>query len=144
MALTASYTAACIMAKLRVGWMVAGCAPGVRTMTRSVLFHCTTWLTGVVACAIAGAKCPADSAATIVPASNRVFISALHDSERFEPVDPAGTIRQPKRDHRSMSAGSDAASTLAKTVTASSLFSNFSDPEFDIGECPVQGHREPR
>ena len=39
MALTASYIAACMIAKLRVGWMVAGCAPGVRTITRSVRFH---------------------------------------------------------------------------------------------------------
>ena len=29
--------------------MVAGCAPGVRTIARSVRFHCTTWLTGFVA-----------------------------------------------------------------------------------------------
>src|SRR4029077_6999350 len=37
--------AACMIAKLRVGWMVAGCAPGVRTITRSALFHCKTGLT---------------------------------------------------------------------------------------------------
>jgi len=30
------------MAKLRVGWTLAGCAPGVRTIVRSVLFHCIT------------------------------------------------------------------------------------------------------
>src|SRR6267154_4839108 len=34
------------MAKLRVGWIVAGWAFGVRTITRRVLFHCTTGLTG--------------------------------------------------------------------------------------------------
>src|SRR5205823_6532671 len=79
MALTESYIAACMMAKLRVGWMVAGCAPGVRTTTRSVLFHCTTWLTGFVAWAIAGARLAAASTATVVPASNRVFISVLRD-----------------------------------------------------------------
>src|SRR4029077_3780079 len=44
MAFTASYMAACITAKLRVGWTVAGCAPGVRTIVRSVLFHCMTGL----------------------------------------------------------------------------------------------------
>src|SRR5882757_11271001 len=42
MAFTASYIAACTMAKLRVGWTLAGCAPGVRTIVRSVLFHCIT------------------------------------------------------------------------------------------------------
>src|SRR5580704_1068074 len=79
MALTASYIAPCIIAKLRVGWMVAGCAPGVRTITRSVLFHCATWLTGFVACPIAGARFAAASKATVVPTSNRVFISVLRD-----------------------------------------------------------------
>src|SRR6267154_4557329 len=34
------------MAKLRVGWIVAGWAFGVRTITRRVSFHCTTGLTG--------------------------------------------------------------------------------------------------
>ena len=79
MALTASYIAPSIIAKLRVGWMVAGCAPGKRTITRSVLFHCATWLIGFVACAIAGARFAAVSKATVVPASNRVFISVLRD-----------------------------------------------------------------
>ena len=64
----------CMMAKLRVGWTVAGCAPGVRTITRSVRFHCTTWLTGFVAWAIAGARLAAASAATVAPANKRVFI----------------------------------------------------------------------
>src|SRR6266446_3180368 len=77
MALTASYIAACMMAKLRVAWMVAGCAPGVRTMTKSILFHCTTWLTGCVAWAIAGARFAAVSAATVAPANNNLFISDL-------------------------------------------------------------------
>src|SRR5258707_5860203 len=31
-----------MIAKLRVGCTVAGCAPGVRTIVRSVLFHCIT------------------------------------------------------------------------------------------------------
>src|SRR5205814_7488146 len=31
-------------AKLRVVWMAAGCAPGVRTIARSILFHCRTGL----------------------------------------------------------------------------------------------------
>src|SRR5438552_5025305 len=79
MALTASYIAPCMMAKLWVGWMVGGCAPGVRTMTRSVLFHCTTWLTGFVTWAIAGTRFAAASTAIVVPASNRVFISLLRD-----------------------------------------------------------------
>src|SRR5579871_1231552 len=37
--------AACIMAKLRVGWIVAGCTPAVRTIERSNLFHSTTGFT---------------------------------------------------------------------------------------------------
>src|SRR5580700_4262881 len=40
-----------------------------------------------------------------------------------------------------MSGGRCAASTLTKTVTASSLFANFGAPELDIGECRTQGHR---
>jgi hypothetical protein len=47
-------------------------------MARSVLFHCTTWLTGFVACADEGARLAAASKATVVPAINRVFISVLH------------------------------------------------------------------
>src|SRR5215469_7718594 len=66
-----------MMAKLRVGWMVAGCAPGVRTITRSALFHCTTWLTGFVAWAIAGARLTVASTAAVVPASNMGFMSDL-------------------------------------------------------------------
>src|ERR1700730_14894893 len=77
MELTASYIAACMIAKLRVGWIVAGCAPGVRTITKSVRFHCTTWLTGFVVSAITGQRLAAASAAIIVPASNRVFILDL-------------------------------------------------------------------
>src|SRR5258708_20762415 len=38
-----------MIAKLRVGCTVAGCAPGVRTITRRVLFHCTTGLTASAA-----------------------------------------------------------------------------------------------
>src|ERR1700720_99416 len=38
-----------MIAKLRVGCTVAGCAPGVRTITRRVLFHCTTGLTAPAA-----------------------------------------------------------------------------------------------
>src|SRR5438876_613156 len=34
------------MAKLRVEWIVAGWAPGVRTILRSILFHSMTGLTG--------------------------------------------------------------------------------------------------
>src|SRR6202035_2969978 len=37
-----------MIAKLRVGWTVADCAPGVRTIIRSVLFH---WITGFRVCA---------------------------------------------------------------------------------------------
>src|SRR5215831_19091010 len=90
MALTASYIAACMMAKLRVGWTVAGWAPGVRTTTRSVLFHCSTWLTGLVASAIAGAGFAAIKTATAVAASNSVFISDLirvHDEPFAGPND---------------------------------------------------------
>ena len=81
--------------KLRVGWMVAGCAPE-RTMTRSVLFHCTTWLTGFVPCAVAGARLAAASKATAVPAINRVFISVLHHADfglSLSRSDPAAAIR---------------------------------------------------
>src|SRR5258706_4432853 len=42
MAFTASYIEACTMAKLRVGWTLDGCAAGMRTIVRSVLFHCIT------------------------------------------------------------------------------------------------------
>src|SRR5437899_13088274 len=96
MALTASYIAPCIIAKLRVGWMVAGCAPAVRTMTRSVLFHCTTWLSGCVACAITGERFAAASKATVVPAINRVFISVLRDVDLLSSSwpDQAAAIRQ--------------------------------------------------
>src|SRR6516164_2411137 len=66
-----------MMAKLRVGWMVAGCAPGVRTITRSVLFHSTTWLAGFVAWAIAGPRFAAASTAAVVLASNMGFMSDL-------------------------------------------------------------------
>ena len=33
------------MAKLRVGWIVGGCAPGVRTIDKRFLFHWTTGFT---------------------------------------------------------------------------------------------------
>jgi hypothetical protein len=36
------------MAKLRVEWMAAGCAPGVLRITRRLLFHSTTGLTEAV------------------------------------------------------------------------------------------------
>jgi hypothetical protein len=39
---TASYSAAWRIAKLRVGWTVAGCAPGVPRMVIRVLFQSTT------------------------------------------------------------------------------------------------------
>src|SRR5713101_4935630 len=39
---TASYIATCRMAKLRVGWIVVGCAPGVLTILTSSLFQSTT------------------------------------------------------------------------------------------------------
>ena len=39
---TASYIATCRMAKLRVGWMVPGWAPGVLTIFTSSLFQSTT------------------------------------------------------------------------------------------------------
>src|SRR4029077_108387 len=86
MALTASYIAACMMAKLRVGWTVAGCAPWVRTIIRSCLFHCTTWLTGLVASAIAGAGFAAIKTATAVTASNMAFISDLIRVDAKNPV----------------------------------------------------------
>src|SRR6516164_4591939 len=66
-----------MMAKLWVGWTFVGCALGVRTITRSVLFHCTTWLTGFVVWAIAGARLAAASTAAVVPASNTGFMLDL-------------------------------------------------------------------
>src|ERR1700752_1154745 len=42
---TASNIAACRIAKLRVEWIVAGCAPGVRTIVSNVRFHSITALT---------------------------------------------------------------------------------------------------
>jgi len=41
-AFTASYIARCTIAMLRVGWTVAGCAPGVWRICSSVPFH---WMT---------------------------------------------------------------------------------------------------
>src|SRR5579862_9777529 len=38
-----------MIAKLRVARMVAGCAPGMRTIVRSILFHWTTMLIACVA-----------------------------------------------------------------------------------------------
>src|SRR5580693_7902017 len=49
----------------------------VRTITRSVLFHWTTWLTGFVTWAIAGARVAAASTATAVAARNMSLISDL-------------------------------------------------------------------
>ena len=41
-------------------------------------------------CAIEGERLTAASKARVEPASNRLFMSVLHDTEReFEPVDPA-------------------------------------------------------
>src|SRR3984893_2860301 len=125
-AFTASYIAPCIIAKLRVGWMVAGCAPGVRTMTRSILFHCTTWLTGFVAWAIAGARFAAASKATVVPAINRVFISVLRDV--YVSVSSSRSIQLRR-------------SSLTKTDTASALF-EFQRARVNIGECRAQWHRD--
>src|SRR5260370_41593317 len=73
MALTASYIAACMIAKLRVGWMVAGCAPGVRTITRSIRFHCKTGLTG----------CGAESPGVWRPASNEAPFDPMACAERL-------------------------------------------------------------
>ena len=41
-ALTASYTASCVIAKVRVGWMVAGWAPGTRSSCKRAWFHLIT------------------------------------------------------------------------------------------------------
>src|SRR5438132_783671 len=139
MALTASYIAACMMAKLRVGWMVAGCAPAVRTITRSALFHCTTWFTGFVAGAIAGARFAAASKAAVVPAISRVFISVLRDIDlsmgssrsTWPATDPVI-----KGDRRSMSAGSRRHAD--KTVTVSDLF-EFSRTRVRYRQLPARG-----
>src|SRR5258708_3312915 len=37
--------AVCRMARLRVGWMLAGCTPGVRKSVNTIRFHWTTVLT---------------------------------------------------------------------------------------------------
>ena len=66
-------------------------------MTRSVLFHCTTWLTGFVACAIADEKFAPASKATVMLASNRVSISEVRDvdvSVSASRSTPAATIRR--------------------------------------------------
>src|SRR4029077_7595380 len=62
-----------MIAKLRVGWMVAGCAPGVRTITRSIRFHCTTGLTG----------CGAESPGVWSTASNEAPFDPMACAERL-------------------------------------------------------------
>src|ERR1700758_1334254 len=123
MALTASYIAACMMAKLRVGWMVAGCAPGVRTIDRRVLFHCTTWLTVCVAWAITGARLAAASTATVVPASSMVFISDLTQVEALARVRrPGWNDPTASSDRRSRSSGKLAAAVPTQTAAPLVLF----------------------
>jgi hypothetical protein len=56
------------MAKLRVGWIVGGCAPGVRTIDKRFLFHWTTGFTDrFVALMVRSAW-----TATLAPASTKV------------------------------------------------------------------------
>jgi hypothetical protein len=71
-----------MIARLRVGWTVAGCAFGVRMIASSVLFHWTTELTGwadvsawlwAAAGSGAAARVPACVKA-LVPASASVII----------------------------------------------------------------------
>src|ERR1700688_4714826 len=50
--------AACTMAKLRVGWMVAGCAPLVRRMLSSSRFHSMTMSPEKRVCSAASATRP--------------------------------------------------------------------------------------
>src|SRR5467141_801594 len=125
MALTASYMAPCMIAKLRVAWMVAGCAPGVRTMIKSILFHCSTWLTGCVDWAIAGVRFAALSAATVVPANNNLFISDLTQvvaSVSASPSTRLGTIRQRAVIAVSSSTGKLAAAVPTQTAAPLGLF----------------------
>jgi hypothetical protein len=110
------------MAKLRVAWMVGGCAPGVRTITRSVLFHCTTWLTGFVACAIAGARFAAASTAAVVPASNMAFISDLTQLMRKGELSTRLKSLAASGDHPSRSVGKSAAALPMETATLLGLF----------------------
>jgi len=113
------------MAKLRVAWMVAGCAPGVRTITRSILFHCTTWLTGCVAWAIAGARFAVVSAATVAPANNNVFISDLTQVDASVSTSLStrlGSMPAASSDRRSSSTGKLAAAVSMQTATPLVLF----------------------
>src|ERR1700738_3889002 len=82
MAFTASYMAACITAKLRVGWTVAGCAPGVRTIVRRTLFHCVTGFS----CAVADSALPGEQISRI-----RIAQTIASDVERRDMVPPSGS-----------------------------------------------------
>jgi hypothetical protein len=56
MAFTPSWTAGCMIAMLRVGWTVAGWAPGVWRTWSSVRFHSMTWW-GWVGLGVPGQRC---------------------------------------------------------------------------------------
>ena len=110
------------MAKLRVGWMVAGCAPGVRTITRSVLFHSTTWLAGFGAWAIAGARFAAASTAAVVPARSGFHVRP--HSSRCDNARWSTRLKRPatNSDRPSRSVGRSAAASPTETPSPLALF----------------------
>src|SRR6478672_8109976 len=63
--------AACRMAKLRVGWMFAGCAPGVFTIERRIWFQSSTGWPDSRACG-APCRCAAAEAPEVRAAGERV------------------------------------------------------------------------
>src|SRR6266403_3640822 len=90
MALTASYIAACMIAKLRVGCTVAGCAPGVRTIVRSVLFHCIT----------SSSDPAAESAWAKAPYTSEAHVSASEVQDRIGLSPPFHLRESVERDIR--------------------------------------------
>src|SRR5437899_130660 len=95
---TASYSAAWRIAKLRVGWIVAGCAPGVPRMEMRVLFQSTTGCpepgaTGLAAagrpaCCDRGGR-PAVTRRPEAPAGAHALLICCHTPSRGRP----GTTR---------------------------------------------------
>src|SRR5216684_3059826 len=92
-----------MIAKLRVGWIVAGWAFGVRTITRSVLFHCTTGLRGWAEESSTSRCSSLDAAPQALPASterptqriaNTLKIFDIRGLLSFAVYDGGGTRRQ--------------------------------------------------
>src|SRR5690349_22831087 len=95
-----------MMAKLRVGWTVGDCAPGVRTMRSSAAFHCTTGSTdgAVAAVARGGSARVADASVGGVPlqaAASRPTLIGRRTVRIMGPLDhgrraarPAAAVRR--------------------------------------------------